>query len=197
MQISFKSIYFLFAVVLLWACGGREQASMPKPRGYFRIDLPNKQYQTYNEQPPFTFQYPTYAKVEQDSSKGAKKFWKNIVFPEFRARIHLSYQAIKGKQELKELLEDAHTFAFKHTIKAEAIDEAAIEDKERNMHGVYYIIDGNAASWLQFYLTDSTHHYLRGALYFWDKPRQDSIKPVLEFLKKDVNQLIKTIKWKK
>lgn len=192
-----KYLYAIFGMLLLLSCGSRERVHTPKPRGFFKIDFPQKTYQKYNDNAPFSFEYPSYAKVVQDSSKGASKYWKNVVFPQFKGRIHLSYQSIDNPKEFKELLEDAHSFAFKHTIRAESIDEAVISDKERNVYGVYYIIEGNPASWLQFYLTDSTHHYLRGALYFWDKPRIDSIKPVLDFVRSDVNRLIKTLKWKK
>jgi gliding motility-associated lipoprotein GldD len=94
------------------------------------------------------------------------------------------------------LTEDARKFAFKHTVKATSIDQGIIRYPDRKIYGIYYAIDGNAASSVQFFLTDSTKHYLRGSLYFNSVPRLDSIQPVLTFVKKDVDVLIKTLKWK-
>jgi gliding motility-associated lipoprotein GldD len=116
--------------------------------------------------------------------------------PDFNATLHLSYQPVTTKKEFNQLVEDARTFAFKHTIKATSIDEAIIAYPERKIYGIYYTIDGNAASSAQFFLTDSTKNYLRGALYFNNEPRLDSVQPALNFIKKDVEVLIKSLKWK-
>jgi gliding motility-associated lipoprotein GldD len=94
------------------------------------------------------------------------------------------------------LTEDARSFAFKHTVKATSIDQGIIYNPDRKIYGIYYTIDGNAASSVQFFLTDSTRNYIRGALYFNTEPRLDSIQPVLDFVKKDVNVMIKSFKWK-
>jgi gliding motility-associated lipoprotein GldD len=177
------------------ACGGDQEYS-PKPRGYFRIVFPQKAYQEYNASCPFTFMYPKYAVIEPDKSKGAKPCWINMQFPQFNGTLHLSYEPIASKRTFDELTEDAHKLAFKHTVKASAIDEGAIYYPDRKIYGIYYTIAGNAASSAQFFLTDSTRHYLRGALYFNTVPRADSIQPVLDFVKKDMDVLIKTIKWK-
>jgi gliding motility-associated lipoprotein GldD len=114
----------------------------------------------------------------------------------FNGRIHISYQSFSTREQFNQLVEDARTFAFKHTVKATAIDEAMISYPEKKVYGIYYSIDGNTASSVQFFLTDSTKNYLRGALYFNEQPRLDSIQPVLDFIKKDVDQMIKTFKWK-
>lgn len=169
----------------------------PKPRGYFRIDLPEKKYQTYSSDCPYTFDYPVYAQVQPDKNRDAKPCWLDVSYPGFNGRIHLSYQPINSEKQFNQLIEDARTFAFKHTVKATAIDEAMISYPDRKVYGIYYSIEGNTASSVQFFLTDSTHNYLRGALYFNERPRLDSIKPVLDFIKKDIDLMIKTFKWKK
>ncbi len=128
--------------------------------------------------------------------RDAKPCWLDIAYPEFNGRIHLSYQAVSSRQQFNRLVEDARTFAFKHTVKATAIDEGVISYPESNVYGVYYSIDGNTASSVQFFLTDSTKNYLRGALYFNEQPRLDSIQPVLDFVKKDIDVMIKSFKWK-
>src|ERR1700748_122875 len=182
---------FLGLICLLFtACGGNPDYS-PKPRGYFRIVFPKKEYQTYNAGCPFTFDYPRYAVVVPDSDKDAKPCWLNVRFPQFNGTLHLSYEHINSKGDFNKLIEEAHKFAFKHTVKATSIDEATIAYPERKLYGLYYTIDGNAASSAQFYLTDSTKNYLRCSLYFYNEPRLDSIQPVLTFIKKDMDVMIR------
>lgn len=190
-----RSLIILFVIAIFAAaCGGNDFS--PKPRGYFRIEFPKKEYQDYTQGCPFTFQYPKYTKIEADRSPGAKPCWQNIQYPQFNATLHLSYQPIKSTKEFNELIEDAHKLSFKHTVKATSIDEGVIRYPDRKVYGIYYTIEGNAASSAQFFLTDSTKHYLRGALYFNSEPRLDSIQPVLTFIKKDVDVMIKSFKWK-
>jgi gliding motility-associated lipoprotein GldD len=192
---SVKYLALILIAIFVAACGASEDFS-PKPRGYYRINFPKKQYQDYTEGCPFTFQYPTYSAIESDKSANAKPCWQNIQYLQFNATLHLSYEPIKTKKEFNELIEDAHKLSFKHTVKATSIDEGVIAYPDRNVYGIYYTIEGNAASSAQFFLTDSTHHYLRGALYFNSEPRLDSIQPVLNFIKKDVDVMIKTFRWK-
>lgn len=185
----------LSLLVLLSACGG-ESDYTPKPRGFFRIELPEKKYKTYTAACPFSFEYPDYARVIPDSSKDAEPCWLNVDLPQFKGRIHLSYKEFKTEDIYARLIEDTRKLAFKHTIKAEAIDEFRINNKENKVYGLVYGIEGNTASNLQFFLTDSSKHYLRGALYFSVEPQMDSIKPVLEFVRKDVEVMIKSFRWK-
>jgi len=186
------ALYILTAVLFV-SCG---TDFSPKPRAYFRIEFPEKKYQTYSGDCPYSFEFPDYAKVQPDSSRDSKPCWLNVNYPDFNGRIHLSYQSISSAAEFNQLTEDSRTFAFKHTVKATAIDEGIISYPKENVYGIYYSIDGNTASSVQFFLTDSTKNYLRGALYFNEQPRLDSIQPVLDFLKKDIDQMIKTFKWK-
>lgn len=190
-----KSLIGNFCCIVLAACGGNSDYS-PKPRGYFRIELPEKSYQTYTASCPFSFDYASYARVIPDSSRDAEPCWLNIDMPQFKGRIHLSYKYFDTENIYGELIEDTRKLAFKHTIKAESIDETRINIPEHKVYGLVYGIEGNTASNLQFFLTDSAHHYLRGALYFSVEPRADSIKPVFDFVRKDVDILIRSLQWK-
>jgi gliding motility-associated lipoprotein GldD len=204
---SVKQILILIIALLFFAsCSGNHDYS-PKPRGYYRIVFPKKEYRQYTGICPFTFIYPKYATIDTDrtSIKGKGKGGKqlenmkallNMEFPQFKGTLHLSYETITSKKVFNELIEDAHSFAFKHTVKATSIDQGSISYPERKVYGIYYTIDGNAASAVQFYLTDSTKNYIRGALYFNTEPRLDSIQPVLTFVKQDVNVMIKSFRWK-
>lgn len=186
-------ILFCFALILS-ACGGNDYA--PKPRGYHRIEFPAKSYQQYQGDCPYTFDYPGYGNIVPDRSKDARPCWFDITFPHFNGRIHLSYQPVTSKKVFNQLVEDARSLAFGHTVKATAIDESFISYPEKKVYGILYSIDGNTASSVQFFLTDSTKNYVRGALYFREQPRLDSIQPVLDFLKKDINVFIKSFEWK-
>ncbi len=190
-----KNLFLLFFLFLLGLSACQNEYA-PKPRGYFRIELPKKAYKKYTSDCPYTFDYPVYSKIVKDNSRDAKPCWNDISLPEFNARIHLSYQSITSKKVFNELIEDARTFAFKHTVKATAIDEKMIAYPDKKVYGIYYAIDGNTASSVQFFLTDSTRNYLRGALYFAEEPRLDSIQPALDFIKKDIDVLIKSFRWK-
>ncbi len=191
----------LVAVLFITACSGDADYA-PKPRGYYRINFPVRGYQQYASNNPFTFDYPKYAVIEHDNvTRPAGKLVNmqtllNMQFPQFNATLHLSYETVPNKKIFDQLVEDAHKFAFKHTVKATSIDEGIIRYPERKVYGIYYTIDGNAASSVQFYLTDSVKNYLRGALYFNSEPRLDSIQPVLNFVKEDVDRMIKSFKWK-
>jgi len=192
----------LAALLFITACGSGNTDYSPKPRGYFRINFPQRAYQDYVSANPFSFQYPKYAVMEKDSlSRPSGKLLNmqtllNMQFPQFNATLHLSYETIPSRKIFDELIEDAHKFAFKHTVKATGIDEGVISYPDRKVYGIYYTIDGNAASSVQFFLTDSVKNYLRGALYFNSEPRLDSIQPVLDFVKQDVDVMIKSFKWK-
>lgn len=188
-----EAILAFFAFLLMSSCTADFS---PKERGYYRIKFPQKEYIAYQLACPFTFKYPQYAQIVSDQDPQAKPCWFDLAYLPFNARLHLSYQPITSKTVFNRLVEDSRTFAFKHTIKATAIDEGYISFPEHRVYGILYKIDGNTASALQFFLTDSTTHYLRGALYFHEKPRRDSVQPVIDFLEKDIEMMIKSLRWK-
>lgn len=187
-----KNFYIIALLLAIYGCSNNYP---PKPRGYFRIDFPVKKYQFFDSACPFTFEYPVYGTIEKDKSPNAEPCWMNIDFNRYNAKIHLSYKSVN--KSATGLIEDSHILAYKHTIKADAIDEEIINDSTRNMYGILYDIKGNAASSVQFYVTDSLKHFLRGSLYFNVTPDKDSLAPAIEFFRKDIIRLIETIKWKK
>lgn len=195
MPASFYVVVSLLFAVFLFSCDRRDYA--PKPKAYSRIKFPEKRYLTYKGSCPFQFSYPVYSQVVPDSSSFAQPCWFDLVYPQFNARLHVSYYPVSNKEMFNKLVEDAHTFAFKHTIKATAIDEARIHYPVHSVYGLFYTIEGNSASNTQFYITDSTEHYLRGALYFDERPQFDSIQPVVAFINEDLAHMIKSLKWAK
>lgn len=189
-----RILSFFFCSIILISC---QSDYSPKPRGYFRIELPTKSYVNYDSNCGYSFDVPTYADVVNDSSTDAQACWKNVVYKGLNGRLHLSYYSINSAKMFGELIEDSRRLVFKHTVKADGINESRIDNITTHVHGLYYDIEGNAASSIQFFLTDSTKHFLRGALYFYAPPQADSIQPVLEFVRKDVERMLETFKWEK
>ena len=199
-QVSFLT---LFAYCLLptaycffSSCGSeKDDIVTPRPFAYFRIDLPVKKYSVFSDACPFEFEYQSnYERVLDDSEKNAEPCWKNVIYPRFGAEINLSYKTIDNN--LDKYLDESWALATRHEVKASGMPETPIRRDSAKVYGLLFEIVGNAASSLQFYVTDSTHHFLRGALYFYAHPNYDSLAPVIAFLKKDVERMITTLKWK-
>lgn len=188
---------------LLAASSCKPETYTPKPRGYYKIPLPEKhEYQAFDSTGfPYRFEYPVYGKIkgntEEVGIKPDNPYWVNIEFPDIGGRIHLSYKQINQNHSLGYLNEDMYELTFGvHNKKANYIKDHYLSDTARNVHVVLYNVTGDAASAFQFYATDSTKHFIRGALYFEATPNSDSLKPVNEFLKKDIEHLLNTIEWK-
>jgi len=193
-----SSLFFALLIsAVLFSCNS-EYA--PRPRGYFKIDLPEKKYQLF-DQPgyPYTFEYPVYGAIVKDSlffdQRAENEYWINVDFPQFEGRVHLSYKPI-GRNKFDSLVNDAFTMSYKqHTYKASGIEPE--EFKTPNGYGgVYFTLKGNAATGNQFFVTDTVKHFLRGALYFNAVPNADSLAPVNKFLRQDVEHMINTLRWK-
>lgn len=187
-----------------------------KQTGYFKIDFPKRAYTTFNEPGyPYSFEYPVYARIVKDSSlfDQDNPFWINIAFPTFNGKIFISYKKIGGRSiykvkgpdgkyrdssatnEFDKLINDAYNLSYKNDIKAYAIDDSVMHTPN-GLTGVYFSLTGNVATAHQFYLSDTTTHFLRGALYFNVTPNEDSLRPVNNFLQQDMKHIINSMKWK-
>jgi gliding motility-associated lipoprotein GldD len=196
-----KKNRFLILLALMtctWSC---RDLSVPKPVGYFRIDLPQKEYiafnnnQEKNKELPFSFEYPAYGKLSSGDENAGKPGWLNIEFPFYKAKIYLTYKDINNDFEV--LMEQTYKMNVKnHISKADAIREQVISNQDNKVYGILYDLKGNTASAVQFYVTDSVKHYLRGSLYFAAEPDADSLEPVIDFFRGDIVHLIETLKWK-
>jgi gliding motility-associated lipoprotein GldD len=180
-------------LVMMTSC---RQNYSPRPKGFIRIDLPEKNYQLLDTMFPYSFMYPGYSLFIPDERDIAEPYWANIVFPEFKGTLHLSYKTVGSTNDLKAYFEDARSFTQRHIPKATAMRDELFIDEENNVYGVLFQIKGReVASPIQFYLTDSTQHFLRGALYFNVVPNNDSLAPVIDFLEEDIRYMIETTRW--
>ncbi len=185
-----------FPVIFMLLSLSCQRGDAPKPRAYFRIALPEKSYQYFDTVYPYRFEYPEYATFKPDTGESGEPYWGDIVFPEFGGRIHLSYKPVKSPDDLSGYFEDARTFVHRHIPKATAIRDEMFVHEEQNVYGMLFHIRGReAASALQFYATDSTDHFLRGALYFDVTPNNDSLSPVIGFIEEDIRHLLETMSW--
>lgn len=188
---------FLTGILFLLLAGGCDIDYKPKPRAYPRIAFPQRAYKQYApDSCPFQFKLPIYAKVEPYTFGKSEPCWQTIHFEPFNAQLHLSYKQVNGDTDrLYQMAEDARAFVYRHTVKAQTVDEALITNPQRNVSGILYQLGGEAASAVQFYVTDSSRHYLRGALYFKTRTNRDSLAPIIDFLEKDIEAIIRSIRW--
>ena len=185
-------VFLLLIILSLSAC---RKDPTPKPRGYFRITFPDKVYVQLNQMLPYDFRVPIYAYVTPDLLSPNQKEWVTVEIPRNHAQIHISYKKID--HNLPQLIEESRTLVYKHSQKASAIDEQVFINRGKKTFGTLYTLKGNAASPMQFYLTDSVTHFLRGALYIKEVPNYDSLRPVIQFLSQDVIKMIESTEWKK
>jgi gliding motility-associated lipoprotein GldD len=184
-------------VVLLLACDDEATLSFAaKPRGYFRITLPTPAYQQFQSDCPFEFKHSKIAKMVVATGPRAQKCWYNLEYPGLKATVYLSYKPINKKEDLEQALADSYKITFKHTLRAQGIQESRINKPQERVYGLLYDVAGNSASNFQFVLTDSAQHFLHGSLYFYAAPNADSIKPVSDYITRDLGILIDSFRWK-
>jgi len=192
---SDDNIVYSWLIILMLFFSGCNEDYTPRPRGYFRLEFPEKKYElAVPGSCPFVFEKPVYSTLSPDSSRDTEPCWYNLEFPKLNATVYLSYKKVDGNIEA--LIEDHRKITMKHISMASGIDEEALSDPRRKVYGVMQYVKGNAASPLQFYVTDSVHHFLRGSLYFYAIPNPDSIAPAEKFVKEDVNHLLETVEWR-
>ncbi len=185
-----------FSIFFAIACNS---PFIPKKKGYEKMYFTNHAYQVFNEAGyPYSFEYPVYAQIEHKvnyfGDNAQTKGWININLPAYNATVFVSYRPIFPHQ-FDTLVKDAYTFANNHNSKANSIEDSVFTT-EAGIHGVFFHISGEVATNYQFFLTDSTHHFFRGALYFDTTPNEDSLAPANAFIFKDLTHLVNTFRWK-
>jgi len=172
-----------------------DQTYLPKPPGYNRIDLPAHSYKKLAEGYPYQIDYSSYSKVEADSFNIEEEAWVNLNYEDFGAKVHLNYKQIGDQFDFKKLSNDAFKLTSQHQVKAYGIEEAVLLTPE-GYTGVVAELTGEVPTQFQFFVTDSTNNFLRGALYFNTAMKNDSLSPVIEFIKEDMVHLMNSVKFK-
>ena len=194
-----KYFSLLLVIFIATSCNhtGNDDVYYQKPKGYQRIDLPEHRYQVMNEKLPYSFEYSTSAVIRPDKSPEAEPNWIIVDYPKLNAMIQFTYKPLHG--DLKKLdahVRDAYKLASKHQIRATSQKENIVNFKN-GRQAVVIEIEGEVPSHYQFYTTDTLNHYLRGAVYLKEATLNDSLQPVVDYLKTDARHILETIKWNK
>ena len=188
------SITILVMIVALMGC---TESFTPKPKGYNRLELPESNYISLPDSLPYSFEISKAARLLRDSSYIAERYWIDLYYPSITANIQITYKALNEDQQLlEELVNDAYLLTSKHQIKAYAIEETVVKTPSGKT-AVIAELEGEVPSQFQFFITDSTHNFLRGALYFRTSTKNDSLAPAIEYMKIDAMRMINTLEWKK
>jgi gliding motility-associated lipoprotein GldD len=193
---KFSIAVCLLAVLCCMACNSNYT---PKTTGYPAIQLPQKNYLSNRVVGmPYAFDIPAYTEIDNHvvymGKDQQKAGWMNLKFPSLHATLYVSYNPIK-KGQLEVLVRDAFNFANNHANKANFIEDSAFINPEGSQ-GIFFHLGGDVASPYQFFITDSSRHFLRGALYFDTTPNADSLAPVIDFIYQDLKQLVSSFRWK-
>lgn len=180
-----KLIPILFLVFMMISCG---EETLPKPKGYLSLNYPKKSYEKLSLKRPYAFDIAKNAKLLDQP-----KQWIKIRYPQLKASVDITYRPVNNN--LRELLMEAEKLVFEHTIKAEQIASTNFENNEKKVFGSLYDITGNSASQVQFHVTDSSKHFLKGSLFFYTKPNYDSILPAVDYIKKDMIRMMESLEW--
>lgn len=183
-------------IFLLSSCGSKDTGFLPKPKGYNRLDLPEHAYQQLSLNLPYTFEYSKAAIVIPDASAGAEPNWIVVEYPNLDAKVQFTYKPLHGNlKKLDEHVADAYKLASKHQVKATSQVESVVKLKT-GYKAVIIELEGEVPSHYQFYLTDTTNHYLRGVAYLKRATLNDSLLPLVNYLKQDCRHMLETLKWK-
>lgn len=179
---------FIFSIIsfVFISCN---DAVLPKPKAYLSLEYPKKTYKKLSIQRPYSFDI-----LKSTTIIDEKHNWIKITYPNLKASIDITYRPVQNN--LKELLTEAEKLVFKHAVKAEQIIPKDFVNSKKRTFGTLYEITGNAASHLQFHVTDSTDNFIKGSLYFYVKPNYDSILPAVSYIKEDILRLVETLEWK-
>lgn len=189
---NYKSWFFWFFAIALFVVTSCKEDILPKPMASLRLDYPEATYTTFDDSScPFTFEVNSEGKVKHEKNCGL-----SIHYPKMKATIYLTFLPVRNNN-IDSLLRDAQSLLYKHVIKADDIIEQPFLNKKDNVYGMFYAVNGNAATNAQFYLTDSTRYFVDCSVYFYAKPNFDSIMPAASYLRNDLQNMMESFRWKK
>lgn len=184
MKINYLLV-LLFMVILASSC---EDEVLPKPKALLRLEYPKTTYdlmQTKN----FQFKMNKVCEFDQENNNSL-----TLDYPLMKGSLFITYKPVENN--IDELLNDAKRLSIEHSAKADGILPHPFENHVDKVYGMYFEVVGDAASQAQFYVTDSTKHFVTGSLYFYTKPNYDSIYPAATYMQEDIKRIMESIQWK-
>jgi len=193
-----KHSFILLTGLLLAACGDKSSDNyVPKPKGFPRFDLPTPRYTLLAPTHPYQFEYNAIARILPDSFAHSEPDWIFINYPMFKASVQLTYKPVRNDMNrLRAMLDDSYKLAARHKIKAAVFEERRVQLKS-GLEASVIDLGGEVPSQVQFITTDSTAHFLRGALYFNTATENDSLQPAIQYIRNDIMHMLNTLKWRK
>jgi len=189
------SIYLLFAAASFAACQQEQGTYIPKQRAFPRIELPAHEYQKLDKDFPYDFEYSKHTKITPDTSYGALSHFIHIDYQKYSAVIHISHRDPQGSLDsLAIFFDNSLRLTEKHNIKASAISNS-VKTLDNGATLIMSELEGDVPSQFQYFITDSTDHFLRAALYFPTNVQNDSLAPIIEYVKEDMIHMINTTRW--
>lgn len=188
------SVFIVFISLFFSSCTQEKQNETPKPKGYYRIELPEHQYQHWDSILPFRFYYSQYATFQFKQQEN-KDYWIVIHYTPFHADLNITYATLH--KDLRERIVEEEKMVSFHYKVADDVEFSIISDPPSRIFGQIYDIKGTkVATPISFWLTDSTNHFVRGSLYFNNPPNNDSLQPVIAYIREDILEMIQRFEWK-
>lgn len=183
---------FILMMTVFLIITGCDKNYKPRPKAYLALDFPPHQYRESGISCPYAFELNKTARIVHPDA--GQPCMINIDYPALKGTVYMTYESVHDN--LRYLIEDAQKLPLKHTIKADEITGDEYVNEKHRTYGMLYTVTGDAASQVQFYLTDSLHHFLTGSVYFRRSPNYDSIYPAAVYLKTDIVRLMESLEWK-
>lgn len=180
------SLVLMLSMFVLLSCN---ESTLPKPKAMLRLDFPEGKYEDLIGPCPFEFSKNNIAQTTHKKDCSME-----IDYPMMKGSIYLTYKPVKNN--IRELLLDAEKLTYEHVVKADVISPKEYMNSDEKVYGMFYEVSGNAASQSQFYVTDSINHFVTGSLYFYAKPKYDSIYPAAIYLQNDIRRIMESLRWK-
>lgn len=177
-------LFTLIFSILLISCGNDP---LPKPKAMLRLEYPDSPVEMLVTE-KFQFEHNSQAKIKKNKNSSV-----TLEYPLMKGSIFITYREVSNN--LVELLADAQKLSYEHVVKADNITEQPFINEKDGVYGMFYEVLGDAASQAQFYVTDSTQHFVTGSLYFKVKPNYDSIYPAAIYLQKDIRIIMESLQW--
>ncbi len=181
-----KCIILVLLSLIMGSCG---EDPLPKPRAMLRLEYPDGDKALMESDCHYTFEYNELAQPALKENCAL-----DLNYPMMQGSIFITYKPVEDN--LRQLLTDAQRLSYEHVAKADNIVEQPFINEADRVYGMFYEVQGNAASQAQFYVTDSTDHFVTGSLYFFARPNYDSIYPAAIYLQKDIRRIMESLRWK-